>query len=1052
MFGCTNTLRCALALAAGLIAAVPAVGAHASAAPAARWADLADVVFQHIGRDSELPNGAVATALAEDGDGFLWIGSQNGLSRWDGYHFQNFRSDPERSGALPDNFIKTLYTDSRGRLWIGTTSGGLARYDRDQERFIAYPVGPGGLSHVSIRALAEDGAGGMWVATEGGLDHIESDSGAITHLRHVDGIGDSLPDNRVRALLRGRNGTLWVGTVNGLVRLDRGATRFVPVPLPAAPGKLPSAWSFFEDSAGRIWIGTVRNGAYVIEPGETTAHAVLESDATQSELQNKGVHTILEVRPGEVWLGTMGYGIVAIDVATSRTRRIRHDATLQSSLADDAVQALLQDRAGLIWVCTDRGISRHDPKQAAAVAIVFGASNRKEGISDIDIDAVLPMPDGRVWLGLGNNGVDILDPQGMRVDGMRPDPKRPQEALPGDYVNAFAASPAGTVYVGTEQGLYRVNQPGNAVARLKVPGRDPSAPVWALLLQNEVLWIGGLDGLWGIKIGKDEAIALVRQGSIGGLTDERVKVIVPGPDDSLWVGTKHGLNRYDVASQAIDHILPDPSDRAALSGGYISSLLTDAEGRLWVGTQGGGINVLESLAAHASARFHRIGVAQGLPNDDINKLLPDPQGRVWASTDDGLAIIDPKSFAVRALRRAEGVAISSYWVGSGATTAQGELLFGGSGGLVIVRPERLTQWTYNPPIVVTDVRIGGRRVPANRFNGSGSTEPLTVMPNANSIAIEFSALDYSGPERNRYAYRLDGFDADWVETEPTRRVATYTNLAPGKYALHLRGSNRDGVWTGNTTTVPIRVLPAWYQTLAFKFAAGLIASALLATLLQARTAYLRRRQHELELQILDRTAELRHSQRRLEQIAYLDDLTTLPNRRRFTVEFRNLLAATQRSGGRFALLLIDLDRFKQINDTFGHDVGDALLIETANRLKAATRTSDCTARLGGDEFAVLLTGNPDAAAIDAVCQRIMAGLRADMPFVCAEVKASASVGVAVFPDHGATEEQLYKAADLALYDAKRAGRSAWRWFQPATDTHHAEDETLQNTRATSSSA
>jgi diguanylate cyclase (GGDEF)-like protein len=436
-----------------------------------------------------------------------------------------------------------------------------------------------------------------------------------------------------------------------------------------------------------------------------------------------------------------------------------------------------------------------------------------------------------------------------------------------------------------------------------------------------------------------------------------------------------------------------------------------------------------------------------LANDGIDKLLLDQQGRIWASTDDGLAVIDPKSYAVRTLRRAEGIAISSYWVGSGAVTAQGELLFGGSGGLVIVRPERLTDWNYNPPIVVSDVRIGGKPVPANRFNGRGSTEPLVVMPDANSITVEFSALDYSGPERNRYAYRLDGFDADWVETEPARRLAAYTNLAPGKYALHLRGSNRDGVWTSNSTTVPIRVLPAWYQTFAFRIAAGLIATALLAMLMQARTAYLRRRQHELEQQVLARTAELRRSQRRLEQIAYLDDLTTLPNRRMFTEDFRILLAATRRTGDRFALLLIDLDRFKETNDTFGHDVGDALLIETANRLKELVRAPDCVARLGGDEFAVLLTGNPDAAAVDAVCQRFMDALNIDMPLICAEVKASASVGVAVFPDHGATEDQLYKAADLALYDAKRAGRSVWRWFQPATDNRCVEDETLQKARA-----
>jgi diguanylate cyclase (GGDEF)-like protein len=326
------------------------------------------------------------------------------------------------------------------------------------------------------------------------------------------------------------------------------------------------------------------------------------------------------------------------------------------------------------------------------------------------------------------------------------------------------------------------------------------------------------------------------------------------------------------------------------------------------------------------------------------------------------------------------------------------------------------------------VRIGGKRVPPINFNGDEVVEPLTLSPGTNSIAVEFAALDYSAPQRNRYAYRLDGFDSDWVETEPSRRLAAYTNLLPGDYALRLRGSNRDGVWADDLT-VPIRVLPAWYQTIAFRICAGVVFFALIAGFVQARTMYLRRARRELERQIIERTAELRESQRQLQQIAYCDTLTALPNRRMFMEEFRELLVLSGLKGGRFALLLIDLDRLKHINDTLGHDVGDALLIEAAIRLQAAVRKSDCVARLGGDEYAVLLTQNPAATDIEAVCRRIVDSFALEVVVNGNSVKTSPSIGVAVYPEHGTAQDRLYKSADLALYEAKRMGGNRWCWYK-----------------------
>ncbi len=1006
---------------------------------AERWAGLADAVFQELAHDNELPNAALPTSVAQDRDGFLWIGSQNGLARWDGYHFRDYRSDPGKAGSLPDNFIQTLFSDVHGVLWIGTISGGLARYDRERDTFVSYPAGPTGLSSVSVRAIADDGTGGVWVGTDNGLDHLVPGMASLSHLRHIEDDPRSLPDNRIRGLLHDREGTLWVGTASGLARLDSLATGFVPVPLPAPEGKLPAAWNFLEDSAGHIWIGTVRHGAYIIESRVSgVARAVQESDGAHSTLQDEGVGALIEPVAGQVWLGTVGQGIVAVDLATMHTRRIRHDPTLASSLQEDTIQAFYKDRSGLIWICGNRSVSRFDAGQSA-VLTVFGASRRPDSISDTNVDAVLPRPDGRVWVGLDSNGIDILDPAGARAGALRPDPAHPGTALPKDFINAFAAADNGDVYIGTEQGLYRSDPEGHRAVRVAVPLRDPVAPVWTLLMDENVLWLGGSDGLWPLDLSGGKLAPTTHADLTNSLTDQRITSLAR-TGRFLWVGTKKGLNRLDLISHAVERILPVATDPSALSASYITSLLADSRGRLWVATFGAGVDILESWDANGRPRFRRLGIKQGFVNENANKLLEDLQHNVWVSTDDGLVRINESTFAIRTLRRAEGLPISSYWVGSGAVTQQGELLFGGVGGLTVVRPERLTPWSYRPPIVITDIRIGGKKVAPGRLGVDDAAPALTIAPNANSVAVEFSALDYSAPERNRYAYRLEGFDTAWVDSEPTRRLATYTNLPPGDYRLHLRGSNREGVWTEDTLSVPVRVLPAWYQTMTFRLLVALLGIGVIVALVQIRTMYLKRSQRDLERQVVERTAELRESQRQLEQIAYYDTLTALPNRRMFTEEFRELIVLARLQTGRFALLLIDLDRFKQINDSRGHDAGDALLIEAAIRLQAAVRKSDCVARLGGDEFAVLVAHNPAATDIEHICHRIIESFIMPVPVNGAGLKSSASIGVAVFPDHGSTLDNLYKSADLALYEAKRAGGNQWRWFGAQT----ASIDTAQN--------
>jgi diguanylate cyclase (GGDEF)-like protein len=997
---------CSLALAAG-------------AAPQP-WALRGGSVFLH----NTTPAVISAMAVTQDAQGFLWVGTQAGLARWDGFRARTYLADPATPGALTDNYVRALEVDRAGRLWIGTSAGGLVRYDPATDGFVAVGADLGWLG-ADIGALAPDGGSGLWVGAGTALARLDPASGTLRRDPAAPPQGGT-----VTALLQDRRGMLWVGTGAGLAQRPANGGAFATVALPAQDGVAPAVTTLYEDSAGRVWVGTRLRGAFVVEPGANRGRAVQESGPAP-DLPSDTVRGIVEARPGDIWLGTYGNGVVRVDVASGTTQRERHDATQPTSLIDDTIGTLYRDRGGRVWVASNYALSQHDPSQTAFETL-FGGNDRL--IRNPSVPAVLALPDGRVWLGTGEAGVEILDPQRGRVAHLRPDPQRPATALPKARVIALAQATDGDVWIGTQGGLYRAASDGSALARVEVPQRRVSAEVWTLAVDGSTLWMGGLDGLWALDV-TDPARPRVLRHLDAEVGHRRVTTLADGPGHVLWIGTSAGLYRLDRTSGDVTQIPSDASDPSALPGGLVSSLLTDRRGRLWVATFGRGIQVEQPGAADGRLRFKRLSTRDGLPQNGVDALLLDRSGNVWASTDDGLAHIDSETLAVRSLRVAQGVGILAYWTGSASVTPAGELLFGGQGGLVVVHPERLTaRQPGPPPLVVTEATIGDRNLPAARL---ASREALEIAPHQRSLMVEFAALDYTEPGLHRYAYRLLGFDDTWVETPASRRLATYTNLPPGDYTLQLRAAPAQGAWS-EPLSLPLRVAPLWYQHPLVRLATVAFGLAVLAGLVQLRTLVLRQRQRRLEALVAERTAELerrgeelKQSQRQLEQLAYFDALTGLANRRLFGEELRRLIAQAQRGASPFALLLVDLDRFKQVNDALGHDVGDAMLVAAANRLRAAVREGDRVARLGGDEFAVLLTQAGEPGTVDAACRRILdlLGQPLDLPGA-PPLQVSASLGLALCPQHAQTPDELYKAADVALYDAKRSGRNTWREWRP----------------------
>jgi diguanylate cyclase (GGDEF)-like protein len=1133
-------------------------------------------MITHFGHKTGLPSGTVR-AFARDGAGFVWIGTEGGLGRWDGYAVRVFLHDEADPHSLPGNVVSRLLVDRAGGLWVETATGSVARYDEASEAFRTFPIEGRPLGDPI--GFATDATGRIWVD---GLDGLASLDPATGKWTRQEGTGRVDPSNQ--GLLAARDGSLWVAREASIGHLHDG--RFDRISLPRRDGDDPVAGNvtaLFEDDAGIIWYGTRGGwfGRFDPKSGKSSLESALETPGHV-------VTRIASVEPGILAVATDGAGLSIYTVATRHVKRVTRDSSITFGLEDDSVYALLVDPGGLVFLGTDRGVDIYTAARLPVTTIMQAAAG-PGGLSNNDALSVLPRDDGKVWIGLREQGLDLFDPTAGRVASIRPAKSSKEPGItPGNTMLALTADGPTGLIAGATHGMYQIDETTNTARA--IGGALKSVDTF--LPTSRGLWFGTEgDGL----AFRDPQTGKVRSfvhdpANPDSLASSQIYSLLPAAGDQIWVGTSQGLDLFDPDTGRAKHFVHDESDPTSLPANIIWALHRDKRGRLWVGTEGNGLGILDADPPAAEVKFHHIGRAEGLPHTNIDTLLEDDDGRMWVSTDEGLAVVDPDSLKViRSLKAADGMVIDNYWANSGARMPDGTLLFGGQGGLSVVHPDRLAAWTYQAPVRVSDVRIDGRHRPAGA--------PIILGPDDRSLQIEFSALDFSAPAQNRYAYRLVGFDPDWIAVDSSHRIAAYSNLPPGDYRLLLRGSNRDGVWTDPPTIVPIMALPAWYQTLWFRSAeiGGLIVVVYL--IVRLRTAALTRRRAQLVREITARTQELvdanaalAHSaetlrtlgeigqkitasldpeavletlykyigtliqvdrisvlrldpeehqlirifglaagetlppliipldspdsqaalavrERRevlverngtatdpgadrgtgaflttvftplvvddrvlgvmsvhaeqpkaygererlilrtlsgyvavaldhaeaygrldaanaeLERLAGHDPLTGLCNRRRFFSAATEEISRARRYGRPCSILMVDLDHFKRINDTYGHGGGDQTLRAAAECLTESLRATDLAARYGGEELVALLPETDIEGAVQ-VAERFRCLLEAaEIPHDRAVVKVTASIGVSNWVAQESSIEPALERADAALYRVKRATRN-----------------------------
>ncbi|MEN9867570.1 MAG: hypothetical protein RL748_3160, partial [Pseudomonadota bacterium] len=513
---------------------------------------MADTVFHHITPEQGLPH-PVVTAIAQTGDGFIWIGTENGLARWDGYRFRHYSTESgnERAGnlnpgaSLPDNSITKLFADRQGQLWLIFNNGNLARYDVRRDQFTLSP-----LVHskhaLRLNSITDDRQGNILVGTNHGLVQVSSDGSKVSWRHLVRNDGHDLSGEAVGSVQQDKNGRFWISTAQGLWQQAAADAPLVPVALPASSGATSGPGLLKNLRDGRILVSSVIHGVLLIDPDTGRISQAPLDAASRSAFEQVSFATMLEVLPGEIWFGSFTQGIVRLNLASGQIKKLQHDPAFATSLAVDAVNFMLLDRTGLVWVATQRGVSWHDPNRTAVLNL-FSKPGQANRIQGADVRSILPVAADRIWLGLSGQGVNLLDPRAQSVSVALP-------LLARRMVQGICQVPQGDLYFASDKGLVRSNSLGQQAMEVPVVGGIAGNQTGVVDYFANRLWVGSVDGLWQLDPALPQAV-LQRVAGTQALAGVTIRTLVWDGKHSLWIGTNSsGLYHYQMQHQRLEKI------------------------------------------------------------------------------------------------------------------------------------------------------------------------------------------------------------------------------------------------------------------------------------------------------------------------------------------------------------------------------------------------------------------------------------------------------------------------------------------------------------------
>lgn len=969
-----------------------------------------------------------ALALARDDDGFLWIGTEDGLNRFDGYEFRVYRPADQAPAAIAAAYIKDIAAAGR-YLFLATNGGGLAVFDRVDERFRTLGV-VDGMPADHLNRLAYLAPGELYVGTRNGLVRLHWQGDPMTAAMQITPVvvGGDRPRSEFWELEQGPSG-LWIGTGDGVFRVDAaGQVSETAVVGTTRPFNIDA---LLEAPAGVLWVGSWNQGLFRIDLSSAQTRHFIPDAADTPGMRSARILELAAGPDGSVYIGT-DRGLTWYDPGCDCIKALDQRRSARVAGRGFLVQALQVDaRGGVFAGFWGEGLVRFTPSDR-----VFHVEQKRdegpEGLNHSRVRALLEDRHGDLWVGSFGGGVqriveaDRSDGAPWRFESLPFPAGAPPEAR---LVWSLLEDRAGHYWAATDDGLYERAPDARDWTREQPIGSELAMPGTRCLLEDSRgrIWVGSSNGLGRIDARGEPRREIDFLGSVPAEPvyrpqDLNIFALFQDTSERLWVGTWAGLHILDADGRSLAHYrIAD-----GLPGPIVWDIHRHSDGSLWLATNGGLTRVIDPEAITA-LKFESLSNRAGFPRGTIYGIASDRAGQLWLTGNQGLIRLDPVRGSFHVWRSSDGIAADEFAAGAMTVGAQGRLYIGGVGGLTAVDPVQLHTQTERPNPRLASAVLGDRRVRLDA--GPERTPTITLDAQHPPLILDFTGLIYDTPAAAQYAYRLDR-QADFTVLG-ARRSLILDRLPIGTHRLELKVDNQ-----GSSTARPLLrldVSPPYYLTWTFRIAVVAAAALALSLLYVWRIGALTRLRRRLEVEVSTRTRELRNQKEALEATAEalavanaklktlsaIDPLTGLPNRR----ELIERIGVALRVPGApsVALAVIDLDQFKRVNDSHGHLAGDAVLRDFAEVMQAQAQRGDAVGRWGGEEF-IALIADADAESAQGWADELLARVRSRRVATAGgQIGYRISVGVAVAAA-GDDMDALVARADRALYAAKNGGR------------------------------
>lgn len=838
---------------------------------------VSDYIFENIEAARTISPNHVE-AFEQDNFGFIWMGATDGLYRYDGIQFNAYtfrRNDPY---SICSNAVSTIFSDSKGNLWVGTQNG-LNLYNVKKDNFTRYTEETG-LPDNNIRKIAEDKDGNLWIATrEGGVVRKEANSAHFTKLEDLLKGGEDLLAYDLRSIFLSRSNMLWIATIgHGVLCLSLDDMVLKKPDLKAGKKDFSDGdiRSIGEDAEGTIWIGTNGEGLLRYFPEEGKCTWFSSSQTGEYKIESDYIWDIKTDQQGLLWVATDGGGLLYKEPSGTGFSAFRYSKPNRLGINSDAVRIFFEDRAGNFWIGHYNApidyVNTHR-KMFHSMTEILGPDLQNE------ITAILEDEEHNLWYATDGSGL-ILDKKGRGDYQHFVARQGSSRSILGNKPLCLEEDRDGNIWIGYYDGgisCYQKQSQTFVHFAHNASGENQANQVWDLLREGDTLWIASEGGVHVMNL-KSRTISQVKlKGFEEGFPQQESLYLLNDSKGRLLIATYNGLYVYDRDREKVEFYTSSLNDLNTLSDKWVTTLFEDSKNRIWIGTNNG-LNLWDK-----KGRFIYFTVAEGLAGNSIASISEDPEGNLWISTNQGISKFNFEKNLFTNYTKEDGLQGNSFRPNACFCNLEGVLFFGGNEGVTNFKPDEIQSCRFSPPLVFTNLKIMGRQGMKQKGKASIKENIVTareihLYPGQNIFTLDFASLNYTQGHRNQYMYRLEGFEDTWQKVGD-QHFATYSNLAPGTYVFHVKGSNHDGVWNHTGASIKVIVHPPFYKTVWFIGLMVALVALVIFSVYRIRVRHMSQQNSRLARQVSERTRELEKRSREIadqnERIIKQRDLATI---------------------------------------------------------------------------------------------------------------------------------------------------------------------------------